>query len=413
MKISFVTASLSREAGGLFESVRRLAQGMADEWHDVSVFGVEDRHTLQDIGVWRPHKVKAFRVYGPRKLSYAPELYRAILAEGGDLLMSHGLWRYTSFATHGWHQRSRGPYVVHPHGMLDPWAVRNSRWKKQVAAWLYERSHLSHASCIRALCESEASSIRAYGLSNPICVIPNGVDIPQASLDQSEKPPPWQGIVDPQTRILLYLGRIHPKKGLKNLIAGWRSSRTSKVNSSRRLARWALVIAGWDQDSHELELKGLASELGIGWVDTRERPTTGVTERSASLLFVGPQFGEDKVACFRHCTAFVLPSLSEGVPMAVLEAWAHAKPALMTPACNLPEGFACGAAFEIEPNAESIAGGLGMLTSATRACLDSAGICGRKLVSERFVWTEIGKAMRSVCEWVLGAGPPPRCVRLE
>ena len=95
-----------------------------------------------------------------------------------DVLSVHGLWKYCSVGSQRWHRRTGRPYVVHPHGMLEPWALRNAMWKKRVAALLYENQHLHGAACLRALSEAEAESIRSYGLRNPICVIPNGVDLP-------------------------------------------------------------------------------------------------------------------------------------------------------------------------------------------------------------------------------------------
>src|SRR5438094_7691198 len=122
---------------------------------------------------------------------------------------------YMSAATLSWHRAHHRPYMISPHGMLDPWAMRNSWWKKRLARVLYEDQHVRKASCLRALCQSEAESMRAFGLRNPICIIPNGIDLPtvvngsdlsiEGQLSEQRKP---------GGKTLLYLGRIHPKKGL-------------------------------------------------------------------------------------------------------------------------------------------------------------------------------------------------------
>jgi poly(glycerol-phosphate) alpha-glucosyltransferase len=83
--------------------------------------------------------------------------------------------------------------------MLDPWALRNSRWKKRAVAAIYEDRYLRGARCLHALNHAEAEAIRAYGLVNPICVIPNGVALPE---------PPNKG-AERENRTLLYLGRLH------------------------------------------------------------------------------------------------------------------------------------------------------------------------------------------------------------
>ena len=86
---------------------------------------------------------------------------------------------YPSLASRRWSRRVCRPYLVSPHGMLDPWAVRHAAWKKRVAGWWFENAHLAGAACLHALTASEARAIRAYGLTNPICVVPNGVDLPR------------------------------------------------------------------------------------------------------------------------------------------------------------------------------------------------------------------------------------------
>jgi glycosyltransferase involved in cell wall biosynthesis len=223
------------------------------------------------------------------------------------------------------------PYVVSPHGMLHPWALRVSRWKKHLASRLYENNHLQRATCLHALNDTEAEAIRAYGLRKPICIVPSGVEIPTC-------PPrvkaPWFEILPPDARVLLYLGRLHPIKGLPALLRGW-----SHVRGMAKDANWHLAIAGWGQGGHETELLKLSTTLGLG----------------KTVHFLGPQFGEAKGSCFHAASAFVLPSLSEALPMTVLEAWAYGMPVLMTRQCNLPSGFEVGAALRIEPDAESIA----------------------------------------------------------
>jgi poly(glycerol-phosphate) alpha-glucosyltransferase len=108
-----------------------------------------------------------------------------------------------------------------------------------------------------------------------------------------------------------------------------------------------------------------------------------------------------------------MPSLSEGLPMTVLEAWAYAKPVLMTPECNLPEGFGAGAALQIGTSPEEIATGLKQLMEMSDDDRRAMGIRGRTLVATRFSWPRIGEQMRSVYEWVLGGGPTPDAIRYE
>jgi poly(glycerol-phosphate) alpha-glucosyltransferase len=117
-----------------------------------------------------------------------------------------------------------------------------------------------------------------------------------------------------------------------------------------------------------------------------------------------------KEECYRACDAVVLPSLSEGLPMGVLEAWAHGKPVLMTPQCNLPEGFAAGAALRVEGSVAGMEAGLRTLWGMSRNELAGMGERGRDLVARRFAWGNIAREMKGVYEWILGGGPRPGCV---
>jgi poly(glycerol-phosphate) alpha-glucosyltransferase len=272
--------------------------------------------------------------------------------------------------------------------MLDPWAVRNSSWKKTIAGWLYENEHLRGAACLHALCQSEAASIRAYGLDNPICVIPNAVELPS---DQETENAPWLTSKTGANPVLLFLGRIHPKKGLSALIDAWEALGPSRGD-------WHLAIIGWDDGGHEEKLHRKARQLGL---------------LDDTVHFLGPRFGDEKAAAFSQADAFILPSHSEGLPMAVLEAWSYGLPVLKTPACNIPEGFAADAAVRVEPNADAIATGLERLIAMPPAERAAMGERGRALVEERFTWPRVAEQMHAVYRWILGQREAPDCVIVD
>jgi len=383
MTIACLISSLSRKAGGLHHSVQRMSQSLGDsESVQIHVLGMADEYTEADHESWAPLQTHVFPAYGPRQFGCAPGLTRKLLELNADIVLVHGLWMYPTLAALAWHRRTRRPFIVNPHGMLDPWAVNNCRWKKRLAGLFYENRSLRKAACIRALCLPEAEAIRACGLRNPICVIPNGIDLPGGPGVRSA---PWKATVAPGGKVLLSLGRIHPKKGLPNLLRAWAAARPKG---------WNLAIAGWSQNGHEEELKDLARRLGI---------LNGV-------CFPGPQFGEAKAAAYHHADAFVRPSFSEGLPLAVLEAWATQLPVLMPMQCNLLEGFQKQAAIRIQPEPDSIRQGLETLFSMTPHERKRMGARGRALAAQRFNWAELGAQMLSVCRWVLGEGAPPACV---
>lgn len=386
MTIGFVLDSCSRNAGGLFESVRGLARSQAAMGQRAIVYCVKDEHSEEDVAEWRPLEVRIHPRGLPGAWGYARGLSKGVLNSELDILMTHGLWQYCSFVSLLWLKLTHRPNIIHPHGMLDPWALQNSRWKKRLASLLYENEHFRCAAAFRALSPSEAQSIRQLGLDNPIAVIPNGVDLPSLDAPQDRAWEEWsQG-----RKILLYLGRLHPKKNLEPLLHAWAEAQ----KSSAKADDWGLVLAGWDQGGYEATLKARVQELGL----------------LRSVHFAGPTFGEAKSAAYRTASAFVLPSLSEGLPMAILEAWSYAKPVLMTEECNLPEGFASTAAFRITADVKGIREGLENLFSTSDQELASIGMRGRQLCEGRFSWEKIGAQMGELNQWVLGGGSAPGCL---
>ena len=378
MNLAVVTASLSREAGGMFEAVQAPANLLQQRGHSVSVYGIEDAALPAARLSWQVGTLRSFAVKGPARLAFAPDMGTTLASEPHDVLHLHGLWNYPSYAASRWNHKRSGKLVISPHGMLDPWALGNGALKKRVAGWLYENANLRSAATIRALCKAEAEAIDALGLKVPIAIIPNGVTLPEIAETPAAR--------CNSRRTLLFLGRIHPKKGIAELIESWAIA----VRQSPALRDdWLLRIAGWDDGDHLPPLVTLAGERGLTNID-----------------FSGPLYGEAKEAALAGCDAFILPSRSEGMPMSVLEAWAYRKPVLMTDACNIPEGFAAGAAFRIENDPAALAASLIDVLDRPETLAD-AGRSGRALAEKSFTWDRITDQHAALFAWLAGRGDRP------
>lgn len=365
MRIVMISGSLSRRAGGLFWSVRRLSQALAKAGADVHVLGLRDPDTAEDITEWAPLEPVVLDRAGPAALGYAPALAQEIAARAPDIVHLHGIWQAMSIATARWAVQGK-PVMISPRGMLDPWAMANSGLKKRLVWHAYERTNLHRASCLHALNASEAGSIRALLPKVAIATIPNGVDLS----DTERLRNPAKG----RPR-LLFVSRIHPKKGLMAFLDQW-------ATVQPRLSRpWVLRIAGPDEGGHLSALRARVAALGL----------------TDSVVFIGPIYGAAKARELAEAEAFVLPSQSEGLPIAVLEAWAAGLPVLMTQACNLPEGFEAGAAIELTGDAERLFVGL------EQTNLPAMGVRGRAVVTKHFGWDRLQMRHLAVYEWMLGA----------
>ena len=387
MKITLLSGSDSRKSGGLYTSVRKLAESTWQRGIDVNILAHSDEYSAYDKAAYRSLQPISYALKGPANFGYSPDMHTILKQQNPDLIHTQCLWMYLSKVSLDFYQKYRTPHIISPRGMLDPWAVQNSAWKKKLVATWFEKQHLHTAACLHALCQSEADAMRQYGLINPIAIIPNGIDLPSSDAMQASTEPAWSSSVPSDKKVLLFLGRIHPKKGLLNLIEAWSTSQADVKD-------WCLVIAGWDENGHRAELEARVKATGIG----------------KTVLFVGSQLGKDKSASYVRADAFILPSLSEGLPMSVLEAWSYRLPVLMTPQCNLPEGFQANAALCFEPTLEGNQQVLQKLGNLSQRHLSELGSSGYQLVQEKFTWDKVSAQMAEVYEWVLAGKEEPDCI---
>jgi len=383
MRIAELTRFVSRLEGGIFFALSGLLPKLAETTGvELRAFGAADCHTREDSRRLLPLKVEAFPAWPPTSFGYTPRLLPALRRFSPDVLHVHGLWAYPSLASLLFHRSRNTPLIVSPHGMLDAWALARSGTRKRVAGRLFQNAQLRAAAVLRALNASEARTCRSCGFNGPIAVIPNGVELPAGPV----APPPWDPSPSVRPRTLLFIGRIHPKKGLEPLIQAW-----IPFSATPQGKCWRLVIAGWDEIGFEAKLRAMVYAAGA----------------TDSVLFPGPLWSERKQACYAAAGAFILPSFSEGLPMTVLEAWSHSKPALISTACNLPEGIAAGAAMDLAPTVDGIGGALVRLARMADPELQAMGACGRSLVERRFTWTKLSSDVLRLYQAVAARQPIP------
>lgn len=363
LRIGLLSAWLSRSNGGVFEAVVAHSAMVRSAGFDPVIVGLADEHSGADSARFGDVEVIGVPTAGPRMLGFAPRLDETLRRAGLDLLHLHGIWTDPSRAAGAWARSTGRPLVISPHGMLDPWILGRGRWKKAIARAAYERRSWALASAFHALTAAERRDIeQATGRRGVATVIPNSVE-PARSAGSERRP------------IFLYLGRIHPKKNVEALVEAW--TRVSPPPGAR------LVIAGWGSDEDVASL-------------TRKIAAASQAE------FVGPRFGEAKLALLREARFLCLPSHSEGLPMAILEAWAEGTPTLMSRHCHLDEGFAAGAAIDCGTEVDQIAAALGQALSADWRSMGSAAL---DLVRDRFSPESVAVRWKALYDQLLTGGP--------
>lgn len=380
---------LGRAGGGVHTSASTFARAICRERVGLRIYGGAGPSFNEDKVDWRDTPVTQQVVIGSKSFCWQPALGGALGGFLPHVVHVHGLWTFLSLAA------SRGalagvPRLVSPHGMLDTWALERSRWKKRLALRFFELENLRSATCLHALCAQELESIRRMGLVNPVAVIPNGV-LCEEERDARQLE---AGNLPRHRRIMLFLGRLNPKKGLAELFEAWASA----LSSQRHLVEpWCLVVAGQGEPAYESALRSEIQRLHL----------------ENDVFMVGGKFHEKKRACFDQAEAFILPSYSEGMPMAILEAWSFGLPVLMSRECNLESGFDAGAAMPVSPSRQGLEPALLATFNKTSEELKAMGERGRQLVLRRYNARDHGRELTCVYEWLAGCAERPVSVVLD
>lgn len=371
MKVLILTYSVTRTAGGVFDAVRDLFVNSAFKKHQLKIFSFIDENIDKDRPSWKGIPMKLFK---PLPMLYSLKMQKALMNESPDIFHMEALWRYPQLMMVAWKKHKKAPIVCTPHGMLDPYIIKNQGVVKRLVSKLFFQKSLEAVDCYHALCQKELEDIRAYGLKQPVAIIPNGINLPDPDL-KFEK--------TDNKKHLLYLGRLHKKKGVDLLLKA-----LTVINKEKKemLDNWQIDLVGWDHEGCKAELEKIVADNHLDDL----------------VVFHGGLFGENKQRMYANADGYILPSHGEGLPMTVLEAWSWKIPVIMTPECHLPEGYSANAAIEINDNVESVCDGLKTFLGMSDKERQSMGMRGYNLVRENFTWDVSAKKMIEVYEWLLG-----------
>jgi glycosyltransferase involved in cell wall biosynthesis len=379
MKILHVIANLAPRYGGVFKACWEMARAVADLGHEVSIYTTnqDGPGTLQvptDRPVWREGvEVRYFPIQPPRfwspSLPLAGGLRQKIKIS--DLVHVHSLYLFHDLVA-GYYCRLHGvPYLIQPHGALDPFIYRRHRGRKQLMEWAFQNRNIRKAEAILFTAANEQELAAPYTFKTPGLVVPLGIDqteferMPEAGRFRSRYPE----IGD--KAIILFLGRVNFKKGLDIL------------------ARAFGAVARHRQDVH-LVIAGPDSE---GWGD-RVRSWLKEEEVLERSTFTGMLLGPDKVAAYRDAAMFVLPSYSENFGLAVLEAMAAGLPVIISDNVNIWREVESAGAGKVVPCdvPKLTAEILGLLDKPEMA--DQMGQKGKKLVRDDYAWHKIATRLQ-------------------
>lgn len=367
MKVLLVTPFINVSGGGVAEVVKLVDAAVRAQG------GVETEVWAFDTGdpshaVTAP--IRLFRMLPPRRFGLSPALFFALLRSKADVVHVHGIWMFHVAAVYFATLVTGKPYVVTPHGMLEPWILRRSPKLKVVVSALFQNAFLRRARTVQALTPSEVDDIERFLPGTRTMLIPNYVSWQGPAED---RPPGWWKPEFAGKDVFLFLARINVKKGYRELLAAW--DQACRDDAGFRDCS-VLVFCGW-----------------LDGVDDFAQRIDAAASAHGNVVYGGAQYGDDKTRSLAAADFVVLPSHSEGLPMTVLEAWAAGKPVLMTQACNLPIGFRAGAARELVLDRVPFAAGLRAAGALSAEARLEMGAKARHLADAQFSRETVARAL--------------------
>lgn len=387
MLVDLVIPGLSLAAGGPTRTVVQLSAALA-EFADVEVRLISQARAGADILLPQGsvveccvgHATNAMRL--KLGLPGLQALHSAHARKHPQIIHSNGIWHPLNHWSARAARRHGIPLVIQARGMLEPWALGWRATKKRLGLLFYQQRDLDSAALLVATADQEAQNLRQFGLRQPIAVIPNGVDLQRGKYARTAE------AVRPKTvRHALFLSRVHPKKGVENLLMAW-------ANSQPR--DWVLQIAGPDEGGYLGQVLASAERLGI----------------SEQVQYLGEFDDRAKWAVYRGADLFVLPTFSENFGVVVAEALSQGLPVITTTGTPWEDLRTYGCGWWVEPSEAGLREALMEAFALPTGRLVEMGERGRGY-AQRYDWSLIAGQMLDAYRWVLGQGERPACVRIE
>lgn len=330
-------------------------------------------------------KVKGTHCGGLRR---SPGLWRKVEDYAPDIIHSHSVWTDVNRLAASLSRRRKLPHLIGPCGALSSSAIRHHGWKKWPARFWFADRALREANCLLANSDSECEDIRKYGLVNPVAVVANPVSGFSKPAISREDFCQRYGL-DRDKRYLLYLGRLHPVKGLERLLEAWAALR-------RFQSEWCLILAGPDEGGYRSTLEQKIQSLGC----------------QDTVSFTGPLNDKAKWGAYAAASLFVMPSDFENFGIAIAEALIMGVPVITTTGTPWNSLAVSKAGWWVTPDSTALARALEEAMTLgpdkRQEMTDSA-----KRMGQQFEPTSIVRQLMDVYLWLLGRAAKPACVGID
>jgi len=325
----------------------------------------------EDVSVYYSHKAIE------KKFSYVPSLKKDILSLGDyDIYHAQGIWQYPTYALVDVAKKQRKPYIITPRGMLYPQDIaKRSTLFKKLSLKIRLLRDLNNAASVHVTCDEEMRHCRNLGVTSPIAVIPNPVEIKDYPFKKEDS-----------IRRIGYLGRLSPRKNVEGLIKAF-----AELGDEAKDAE--LLIIGGGDESYEGFLHQEVEKYHLN-----------------NVRFTGFLSGEKKDRAIASCSVLAMPSEFENFGNVVVEGLVRGIPCIATYGSPWEElqFYRCG--WWVPYSQEDITYAVRSALNATQVKLDVLGANGRKLMEEKYGVQAIAQKMKDLYSWIINGNDKPSFV---
>ena len=375
-----IVSSVMNDASGVAYSVKKMSESVVFAGKQALTLAVLEGASSASHDIYSQF-IGGF--IGPERLGFSPNMFKWLIGQvksgSVELIHSHSLWMmpnvYPGYMTKYYHT----PSLYSPRGTLSEWAFNSGSIVKKAFWPIFQKPALEAATCFHATAMMEYEDIRKMGFSQPIAIIPNGIDIPRLlDVDSSSR-----------RRTLLFLARIHPVKGLDMLLQAWAYLRN-------KYPEWQLKVIGPDNRGYLSKMLNMSSQLGLERIE-----------------FAGGVYGDEKIIAYQNADIYVLPSYTENFGNTVAEALAAGTPAIVTKGAPWQGLETHNAGKWIDIGVDPLIEALESMMSLSREELDAMGMNGRAWMESEFSWSRVGAQMAETYEWMISGGRKPDWVIID
>ena len=373
MKVLSFVSSLDLSSGGPSRSVPMLAKGLAELGVDITLMAIRSEnmniHALEGTSV----RLKVISPSFSRR-----EIAKFLADERFELIQIQSVWEMPYHKVMVEARKLNIPYIVTPRGMLEPWSLSQKKWKKRLAWWLYQRNDVQKSACVFTTAKMEAEHVSALGITTCKAVIPNGIETVGY---------PCKSSIEGVKKQVLFLSRVHVKKGIELLFEAWKRILPDYVD-------WQLLVIGNGEAEYIHSLENRVENLGL----------------KDCIKILPPVFGEAKIKVYQESALFCLPSFSENFGMVIAEAMSCGTPVITTTNCpwKILNGTKTG--WCIDLSVDNLENALREAMGMDASALYDMGQRASKLIYDNFDYRSVTRKTLRLYEWLLNSGEKPEFV---